>query len=95
MKELLEYILKGILGEADFRVDEEVDGDFVRLSIKVEPEVTGIVIGKGGSTIKALRNILRVRAIRHKLSPSISFTYIPDFSDEKARGMNFLVLSPV
>ena len=72
MKELLEYILKGILGEADFRVDEEVDGDFVRLSIKVEPEVTGIVLGKGGSTIKALRNILRVRATLDKKGVSVN-----------------------
>lgn len=72
MKELLEYILKGILGEADFRVDEEIDGEFVRLTIKVEPEVTGIVIGKGGSTIKALRNILRVRATLDKKGVSVN-----------------------
>ena len=72
MKELLEYILKGILGDAEFKVDEEVDGDFIRLSIRVEPEVTGIVIGKGGATIKALRNILRVRATLEKKGVSVN-----------------------
>lgn len=72
MKELLEYILKGILGETQFYVTEEVDGDFVRLLIKVEPEYAGIVIGKGGGTIKAIRNILRVRATLEKKGVSVN-----------------------
>jgi predicted RNA-binding protein YlqC (UPF0109 family) len=73
MKELLEYILHGILGESRFYVTEEVDGDFVRLLIKVEPEEnTGIVIGKGGATIKAIRNILRVKATLEKKGVSVN-----------------------
>lgn len=73
MKELLEYILKGILGEGRFYVTEEIDGDFVRLFIKVEPaENAGIVIGKGGNTIKAIRNILRVRATLDKKGVSVN-----------------------
>lgn len=73
MKELLEYILKGILGETGFYVTEEIDGNFVRLLIKVEPEENaGIVIGKGGATIKAIRNILRVRATLEKKGVSVN-----------------------
>jgi len=72
MKELLEYILKGILGETDFYVTEEVDGNFVRLFIKVEPESAGMVIGKGGATIKAIRSILRVRATLDKKGVSVN-----------------------
>lgn len=72
MKDLLEYILKGILGETQFYVTEEVDGDFVRLLIKVEPESAGIVIGKGGGTIKAIRNILRVKATLEKKGVSVN-----------------------
>jgi len=73
MKELLEYILQGILGKDGFYVTEEVDGDFVRLFIKVEPEENaGIVIGKGGTTIKAIRNILRVKATLEKKGVSVN-----------------------
>ncbi len=72
MKELLEHILKGILGESTFYVTEEVDGNFVRLFIKVEPENTGIVIGKEGNTIKAIRNILRVKATLEKKGVSVN-----------------------
>lgn len=71
MKKLLEYILEGILGDKDFKVTEDVDGDFVKLSIKVEPEDMGMVIGKGGSTIKSIRNILRVRATLEKKGVSV------------------------
>ena len=72
MKELLEYILKGILGETDFYVTEEVDGNFVRLLIKVEPENAGMVIGKGGATIKAIRSLLRVKATLEKKGISVN-----------------------
>ena len=72
MKELLEYILQGILGEGGFYVTEEVDGNFVRLLIKVEPENAGMVIGKGGATIKAIRSILRVKATLEKKGVSVN-----------------------
>lgn len=72
MKDLLEYILKGILGEIQFYVTEEIDGNFVRLAIKVEPENAGMVIGKGGATIKAIRSILRVRATLEKKGVSVN-----------------------
>ena len=72
MKELLEYILQGILGEGGSYVTEEVDGNFVRLAIKVEPENAGMVIGKGGATIKAIRSLLRVRATLEKKGVSVN-----------------------
>lgn len=71
MKELLNYILEGILGDTDFEATEVVEENFVKLSIKVAPEDMGIVIGKGGSTIKAIRNILRVRATLEKKGVSV------------------------
>lgn len=72
MKELLEYILNKILGEEEFYVTEEVDGNFVRLAIKVEPENAGMVIGKGGATIKAIRSILKVKATLEKKGVSVN-----------------------
>lgn len=73
MKKLLEFIIKNILGEGkDFTVLEEENENFVNLSIKVSPEDIGMVIGKGGSTIKAIRNILRVKATLEKKGVSVS-----------------------
>lgn len=72
MKELLEYIIAGIIGKKDFSVTEEVEGDFVRLMVKVPTEDTGLVIGRGGATIKAIRNIIRVRATLEKKGVSVN-----------------------
>jgi predicted RNA-binding protein YlqC (UPF0109 family) len=66
MKELLEYMLRGILGDQEFSVDESTDSDKVTYSIKTNQENVGLIIGKGGRMIKALRNLLKVRATLEK-----------------------------
>lgn len=72
MKELLEFILKGLLGEGNFTIIEEINDNFVNLLIKVDPENMGIIIGKKGATIKAIRNILRVEATLEKKGVSVN-----------------------
>ena len=62
MKELLEYIVKGIIDEADFEISEKEDNGQLVLQIKVNPDAAGLLIGKGGQTIKAIQNIISVRA---------------------------------
>lgn len=64
MKELLEYILKNILGESiKFDVIEEVEGDVIKYSINVADDNAGLVIGKGGKIINSIRNLLRIKAV--------------------------------
>lgn len=65
MKELLEYLLKKIVKNPDAVVIEETDENGVVIfNVTVDPTETGWVIGKGGRTIKSLRSILRVVAIK-------------------------------
>lgn len=67
MKDLLEFIIKNILGEdAKFEVSEVDDGSVVTLTVKTAEEDGGLVIGKSGKTIKAIRNILRIKATLDK-----------------------------
>lgn len=64
MKDLVEYIVKGIVNHPDdVQVDENNQGGEVYLVLNVNPEDMGIVIGKSGQTIKAIRKILTVRAM--------------------------------
>ena len=66
MKDLLEFIVKSITGSDAVEVEEvETDGR-TELTIYAEPEIIGIIIGKAGKTIKAIRNLLKVRAILEK-----------------------------
>lgn len=67
MKELLEFIIKNILGkDSKFEILEEDDGSIVKLTVKTSDEDGGMVIGKQGKVIKAIRNILRIKATLDK-----------------------------
>lgn len=74
MKELLDFILRNILGEkSKFEIveeDEVMPGDrqdsIVKLTVKTADDEGGLIIGKGGKVIKAIRNILRIKATLEK-----------------------------
>ena len=72
MKKLLEFIIEGILGKKDYKITENTEGDFVNLAIKIPKEDTGLIIGKEGKTIKAIRNILKIRATLERRGVSVS-----------------------
>ncbi len=70
MKELLEYIVKSIVNNPDeVEISERESVDFpglTILTIKVAESDVGIVIGKRGRTINAIRDIISINAIRSK-----------------------------
>ncbi len=70
MKELLEYIVKSIVNNPDeVEISERDSVDFpglTILTINVSEEDIGIVIGKRGRTINAIRDIISINAIRSK-----------------------------
>jgi len=72
MKELLEYILKEITKSDSVKVTEEVDENFSKLTILAPKELMGIIIGKEGRIIKAIRNLLKVRATLEKKGVNVS-----------------------
>jgi predicted RNA-binding protein YlqC (UPF0109 family) len=74
MEKLLTYLLKEMLGKEKFEVKEELTGDFSKLTIIAPKESIGLIIGKGGNTIKALRNILKIKATLEKKGVSVEVT---------------------
>jgi len=66
MRDLLEYLVKSIVERPeDVKVEEtKTPEGFVNLQLSVAPEDMGMVIGKGGRIIRALRNLVRVKAIK-------------------------------
>ncbi|MBN1168782.1 KH domain-containing protein [Candidatus Woesebacteria bacterium] len=63
MKELLEHIISSLIDEKYYEIEENVDGDNIRFILKVDQEFIGMIIGKGGKTVKSIRNILRIKAV--------------------------------
>ena len=60
-KAFLEYLIKGIVNHPDdVNIDRKVDELGVLLTLKVNPEDMGQVIGKSGTTARAIRTLLRI-----------------------------------
>lgn len=63
MNDLLTYITKHITGvEEPEIVESEEEGQKV-LTIKVPQEFVGLLIGKEGKTIRALRNLVKAKSM--------------------------------
>jgi uncharacterized protein len=68
MKELLEYLARGLVERPDeVRVTEvhEQDGTVV-LELSVDQDDYGNVIGRGGRTASALRAVIKAAAVKDK-----------------------------
>ena len=64
MKDLLNFIVTSIVTSPDeVKIDEEIAEGNINLLLTVDPADMGIVIGKSGQTIRAIRKLLTVRAI--------------------------------
>lgn len=71
MRNLLDYILKGILGDEKFDIVEDDKDGKTTFKIKSEPKNIGLIIGRNGRMIKNIRNILKTRATLEKKAVSI------------------------
>ena len=69
MKELLEHIAKAIVNHPeDVEVEERESVDFpglIILTLDVNEEDKGIIIGRKGRTINSIRDIITINAIRN------------------------------
>ena len=67
MKALLEYLVTAIVEHPDqVQIKEKEEEEGITLNLKVHADDTKIVIGKEGRTIKALRELLRLKGIQEK-----------------------------
>ncbi len=64
MKDLLNFIVTSLVTKPEaIKIDEQNDNGNVNLNLIVDPSDMGLIIGKGGQTIRAIRKLLTVRAI--------------------------------
>lgn len=62
MQDLLEFLVKNITGEGSIKIVAEEAEGFTNYKIISPKEFVGILVGKEGRTIRAIRNILKVKA---------------------------------
>lgn len=65
-QEFLEYLIKSIVTHPDdVKVDRKVDEMGVLLTLKVNKEDMGTIIGRSGATAKAIRSLVRIVGLKH------------------------------
>ncbi len=73
MKELLEYIARELVEAPDaVEVSEVHDDRGVLLQLSVDPEDMGKVIGKGGRTARAIRQVVKAAAMREGIHVAVA-----------------------
>jgi len=64
-REFVEYVIKNIVTKPEkVEVSRTVDELGVLLTVKVDPEDMGLLIGRSGSTAKAIRILARIVGMR-------------------------------
>lgn len=65
-QDFLEFIVKALVDHPeDVKVDRKVDEMGVLLSLKVNPEDMGQIIGKAGSTARSIRSLVRIVGLKN------------------------------
>lgn len=65
-QEFVETIVKGIVNHpSDVKVERKVDEMGVLLTLKVNPEDMGALIGRNGSTARAIRTLTRIVGLKN------------------------------
>ena len=65
-QEFLEFLNKGLVDHPeDVKIDRKVDEMGVLLSLKVNPEDMGQIIGKAGSTARSIRSLVRIVGLKN------------------------------
>ncbi len=100
-KDFLEFVVKSLVDNPDsVEVERKVDEMGVLLSLKVHPDDMGQIIGKEGSTARAIRNLVRIIGLKQKARVNLKIiepagsSYQPksDFSDNRKEGLEDIKL---
>ena len=90
-QEFLEYLVKSIVDHPDdVKVERKVDEMGVLLSLKVNAQDMGQVVGRQGATAKSIRSLLRIVGIKNnarvnlKIEEPEGSTHIPPKPDQPA-----------
>ena len=65
-QDFLEFVVKHLVDHpGDVKVDRRVDEMGVLLSLKVHPEDMGQIVGREGSTARAIRTLVRIIGLKN------------------------------
>ncbi len=89
-KEFVSYVVKSIVDNPnDVLIERTVDEMGVLITLQVNPQDMGYVIGKAGSTAKAIRTLLRIVGARNNARVNLKILE-PEGSTRQESSINSL-----
>lgn len=86
-QEFLEFVVKSLVDHPeDVKVDRKVDEMGVLLSMRVHSQDMGQVVGREGSTARAIRALLRIVGIKHNARVNLKIEEPEGSAREPRRG---------
>jgi len=77
MKDTLYFIVSSIVDSPDaVEIEEHDENGIIQLIIKVAKADMGKVIGKEGKIIRSIRNIIKMKAMKHNVRLNISLAEV-------------------
>ena len=75
MKKALEYIVTQIVDNPEkVEINEQEDQGIINFTIMVAPSDMGKIIGKSGKVIRAIRNVIKISAIKQNKKINIALS---------------------
>lgn len=79
MKKALSYIISSIVSTPEkVEINEEEENDIINLTLRVANDDMGRVIGKNGKVIRAIRNVMKIKAIKQNKKINIQLAESSD-----------------
>lgn len=87
--EFVEYVVKSIVDHPDdVKIDREIDEMGVLITLTVNPEDMGQIIGRQGATAKSIRTLLRVIGARNNARVNLKINEPEGGSREKKTNLD-------
>ncbi len=78
MKDTLQFIISSIVDAPDsVKIDEQEEDGIINFTVTVAKEDMGKVIGKEGKVIRSIRNIMKIKAMKHDARINITLAELP------------------
>jgi len=83
-QEYLETLLKGLVNHPEeVKTEKKVDEMGVLLTIKLHPEDVGIIIGRQGTVIRAIRTLIKVIGLKHHARVNLKIVEVGEKKEGK------------
>ncbi len=87
-QEFVEYIVKGIVNNPDdVRTERSIDERGVLITLHINPEDMGYVIGRSGQTARSIRTLLKIVGAKNNARVNLKI-YEPEGSRRPPRDFN-------